>query len=192
MRADEVRAMIRSIIERNRQACERFLSSKLKEFRKFYGTNVLNPWKLLMYRNIQLFRADLSAYNVRGFFKISTDRRPQIYYDGKLKNPELRYTIMHEIAHELLMEYVKEHLPDNVKESLSNVVYDQVVDSKIMSNRADVIEKLCDDFAMEALMPMDMCNQLRAKYGGNINDERLAEYFGLEKELIRSRLETGR
>lgn len=182
---NEIREKIKEIIQEKNQGCKEFLNRKLWEFQQIFDSKVINPWELLDFLGIELYRGDLSGFGVRGFFKLDQNRVPQICYDQNLVNPQLRYTIMHEVAHKLLLDYVSENfLSDIEKENTKNLVYDQVSDENIQLNSNDLIEKLCDDFAIEALMPKEVLRHFKERQGGMATNRRIAEYFGIEEELI--------
>lgn len=180
-----IRKKIRNIIQENMDGSKRYLNVKLEYYQQMFDSKVINPWELLEFLGIELYRGDLSEFGVRGFFKIDEKRKPIICYDENLSNPKIRYTIMHEVAHKLLLDYVSEYyLSDVEREKTSNLVYDQVRDENIRLDSNDTIEKLCDDFAIEALMPKDILQQFQEKQGGMANTRRIAEYFGIEEELV--------
>lgn len=182
---NEIREKIRKIIKKENQGSKDFLDRKLREFQQIFDSKVINPWELLEFLGIELYRGDLQDFGVRGFFKINQNRIPQICYDQNLNNPKLRYTIMHEVAHKLLLDYVSENfLSDIEKEKTKNLVYDQVSDENIQLNTSDPIEQLCDSFAIEALMPKDVLKQFKERQGGMATPRRIAEYFGIEEELV--------
>lgn len=180
-----IREKIKRIIKEHYEGSGEYLEKKLRYYQQKFDSKVINPWELLDYLGIDLYRGDLSKFGVRGFFKLNENRVPQICYDQNLSNPKLRYTIMHEIAHKLLLDYVCEYyLSDIEREETKGLVYDQVRNGNIELNSGDMIEELCDKFAIEALMPREILHEFKEKQGGMADDRRIAEYFGIEKELV--------
>lgn len=185
-----IKAIIKDYIKKEEDGSKEYLDRKLKYYRQMFDSVVINPWELLDFLGIELYRGDLKEYGVRGFFKINENRIPQICYDQNLSNPKLRYTIMHEVAHKLLLDYVSEYyLSEIERNEIVNIVYDQVCDDNIQLDSIDPIEQLCDNFAIDALMPREILSQFREKQGGSANERRIAQYFGIEEELVKNYLQ---
>ena len=180
---------IKNFVKENVDGSREYLERKLESYQRMLGSRIINPWELLDFLDIELYCGDLQNFKVRGFFKIDERNTPQICCDQSLNNPKLRYTIMHEVAHKLLLDYISEYFLSNIeKEATKNLVYDQVSDANIQLTSDDVIERLCDDFAIEALMPDEILQQFMIKHGKHATNRRIAEYFGIEEELVKNYL----
>lgn len=185
MEKEQVRIKIKNEIEAHADKAQEYLERQLEKFRKIFNSPVLNPWKLVMFLGIKLYRADLSSYRVRGFFKIDSNNSEVICYHQSLSNSELRFTIMHEIAHKLLLDYIRRnYLEEDIEENIGDAVYDLIDNSHSFLRDSDKIEQMCDEFAIEALMPPEIMKQFEEKQYGNIDNESIADYFGLEAALV--------
>lgn len=185
MEKEKVRRRIESEIEGHSDKAQEYLERQLEKFRKIFNSPVLNPWKLVMFLGIKLYKADLSSYGVRGFFKIDSNNSEIICYHQSLSNSELRFTIMHEIAHKLLLDYIRRnYLEEDIEENIGDAVYDLIDNAHSFLTSKDRVEQICDEFAIEALMPEEIVNQFAEKQYGNIDKESIADYFGLESALV--------
>ena len=184
MEKEQVRKTIQQEIEKHAVKGKEYLKRQLEKFQLIFNSPIINPWKLVTFLEIKLYKADLSKYKVRGFFKIDENNIPLICYHQSLSNPELRFTIMHEIAHKLLLDYVRGiYLGEDIEDNIGNAVYDLVDDEHHFLSNQDQVEQICDEFAIEALMPETILNQFENRYG-NRDIGAISDYFGLEPGLV--------
>lgn len=189
MGEEEIRNVIQQEIVKHMESGKEYLKRQLEKFQKIFDSSLINPWKLLTFLGIKLYKADLSEYKVRGFFKIDKNRTPLVCYHQSLTNPELRFTIMHEIAHKLLLDYIMgNYLGEDVEDSIGNVVYDLVDDEHKFLTNQDKVEQLCDEFAIDALMPKDILDQFIKRFDSK-DTRAISEYFGLEQSLVKAAIE---
>ena len=73
---------------------------------------------------------------------------------------------------------------EDIEENIGDAVYDLIDNSHSFLRDSDKIEQMCDEFAIEALMPPEIMKQFEEKQYGNIDNESIADYFGLEAALV--------
>lgn len=157
------------------------LSECLAGYCDYMDSDVINPSKLAVYLNVKRKKAKLkNEYGVRGFFSFDTDKNGIIYYDSELEIPELRYTLAHELIHYILSEPYKDKCS-------SNLILDLIDEKDVEEEPEDEIEKICDQFAMKALMPEAKFREAYYENGYNEKTkiEGVASYFDVEIGLVR-------
>ena len=170
------------------------LSEKLEEFKDYDDVTIINPIKFVHYIECALKKAELiEIYNVNGFFTITREDKPTIFYDKNLDISKLRYVLMHEAAHKLILDDMRLELEKKFKTNLQGMVFDLVAANGEIETEDNEIENACNEFASEALMPQNSFTNyylnLMQEYSFEDRVQKCAEYFGAEEKLVKERIE---
>lgn len=174
-------------LSENMQQARNYLEGELRFWRsRMYG-KALSPWDISALLDIDLLEADLSEFQVRGFLKVMEQGQYQIFYDENLNTQQMRYTIMHEIVHQMLLQFYKEKTGEKIE---GPIVFDMVRNLNVQLKLTSVVERVCDEYALEMLMPRELVDVF-VKKTKRFQVKEIADYFGVEEELVKYRVKAG-
>jgi hypothetical protein len=153
--------------------------NNLYEYQWEINNKYVDPGEFCDYLNIVQRRTPnlISRYDSYVVLGFDDDRQAFIMYDKSLMTPKLKYVVMFEIAYFLLMEPYKKECQNG-----THTIYHSINKDELYKY-SDEVDKMCDIFAMKALMPEDVFKEIYEQYGVGEGIYKCAEYFNVEVDL---------